>query len=240
MMEIRYNTGVNHIKSDGLLSQRRHPFSSRNRGADTMSHSIPNPSEQSNTEQWRDIPGYVGRYQVSDLGRVRTLMDRAGKQRGTPLIFKPTLNKSGYVMFTLTLNGKPKRWLAHRLVLLAFCGPSPLQGNHKNGIRSDNRVDNLEYCTAQENVRHAFDVLKRNPGAVNKLTLTRGEYRALVKIWRYSPFPTVDVRASTLKNLKRKAMIFRENIEGVDYVWLSDKGKAAIDLNVKVYGAVTP
>jgi hypothetical protein len=62
---------------------------------------------------------------------------------------------------------KPKSFLVHRLVAEAFLGQSDLQVNHKNGDKSDNRLDNLEFVTCIENARHAVDVLGRNLGDKN-------------------------------------------------------------------------
>lgn len=102
-------------------------------------------------EEWRVIPGFVN-YEVSDQGRVRGL--KSG------VILRPTHNTSGYTIASLRKGGRSYRKSVHRLVLLAFIGPSDLDCNHKNGIRSDNRLDNLEYVTTQENIRHSIHVLK--------------------------------------------------------------------------------
>jgi hypothetical protein len=82
MIELSYNTGVNHIKSDGLLAQHRHPFSTYVRGIDTMSYSIPNPTEQSN------IPyGYCrcGCGQLAPIAKVTR--HKAGHVKGEPIRF---------------------------------------------------------------------------------------------------------------------------------------------------------
>jgi len=63
----------------------------------------------------------------------------------------------GYRVLQLCKNGQHKNHRVHRLVMLAFAGESDLGVNHKNGIKSDNRLENLEYATHKENVRHAFD-----------------------------------------------------------------------------------
>lgn len=106
-------------------------------------------------ENWHDIPGLEGRYQVSNLGNVKSLDcaikgGRWGHQRRKGKLLKPSLDSYGYQI----VNSLPaKLRLVHRLVLLAFVGPCPngAQTRHINGIRSDNRLENLCYGTAKEN-----------------------------------------------------------------------------------------
>lgn len=117
------------------------------------------------TEEWRDIPGYEGLYQVSDLGRLRRPhgVKRPGKRIQTGFI-RPSVNRLGYLFLPLYQNGKRKQMLVHRLVMLAFVGqcPSNLVVNHKNGIRGDNRLNNLEYITQKENILHGIRRINAN------------------------------------------------------------------------------
>lgn len=105
-------------------------------------------------EQWLPIPGYVGSYEVSNLGRVRApdrITDRGRKWRGRTLT--PSPMPRGYRVVTLWRDGKQKSALVHRLVLLAFVGPSPegMEGLHKNGNPADNALSNLAWGTHSEN-----------------------------------------------------------------------------------------
>lgn len=109
------------------------------------------------SEQWKDIPGYEGRYQVSDHGRVlsvarKVLQRRAdgNRHRSVPeRVLTPFPEKDGYLCVSLA--SQPKR--IHTLVLLAFVGPRPVGAEvaHGNGRKTDNRLSNLRYATQQEN-----------------------------------------------------------------------------------------
>lgn len=102
-------------------------------------------------EIWKDVEGTKGLYQVSNLGRIKSL-----KIKDKPLIMKLGHKETGYSKINMTINGKQITKTVHRLVALAFL-PNPNQCkevNHKNRIRDDNRVDNLEWVTREENMRY--------------------------------------------------------------------------------------
>lgn len=105
-------------------------------------------------EIWKDIPGYEGLYQVSNLGRVKSLNYN---HTGKPKILKQTKNKNGYYGLGLWKNGEGVYKRVNRLVAETFI-PNPLnlpQVNHKNLDRTDNRVDNLEWITCKDNIRYS-------------------------------------------------------------------------------------
>lgn len=104
-------------------------------------------------EIWKDIKGYDGKYQVSNCGRVRRL-----RKTVPPRILKLQPSHNGYLQATLFRDGKPKHLLVHRLVAQAFIGNPEGKScvNHINGIKTDNRADNLEWVTHAENTQHAL------------------------------------------------------------------------------------
>lgn len=103
-------------------------------------------------EEWRDIPNYEGHYQISDLGRVKSLKLCRGN---TQIILKQSFDDGGYNIISLLLNSNSKTGKVHQLVAIAFLGHKPckmeLVINHKNFIKTDNRKLNLEITTSRKN-----------------------------------------------------------------------------------------
>lgn len=117
-------------------------------------------------EIWKEIPGYEGYFEVSNLGNFRS-KDRIikYKQSGTRLYpgkpLKVELMQDGYSRIVLMKEAVKKRYMCHRLVAETFIdNPNNLpQVNHKDGNRSNNCVSNLEWCTQSENEQHSVNVL---------------------------------------------------------------------------------
>jgi len=120
-------------------------------------------------EEWKDIDGTNGQYQVSRTGLVMSLSYHGHLRE---MMLKPRLTKQGYLIHKIFKNTVSSNIFAHRLVAMAFIQNPDNKPfvNHKNGIKTDNRVENLEWCTRSENIQHAYDtgLINRNhPNRIN-------------------------------------------------------------------------
>ena len=107
-------------------------------------------------EIWKDIIGYEGLYQVSNLGRIKSL-PRNGTVKEQKIL-KQTLDTNGYLTIGLHKNNKAKKINIHRIVAETFVANINNYNiiNHKDGNKQNNRVDNLEWCTQKHNIKEAI------------------------------------------------------------------------------------
>ena len=115
-----------------------------------------------NYEIWRPINGHNGDYEISSTGIVRStermIMTKNGIRMLKGKVLRSKINKEGYQQITLTKAGKSSTMYIHKLVANAFI-PNPLNKleiNHINGIKSNNNIENLEWMTHSENIKHAY------------------------------------------------------------------------------------
>jgi len=140
-------------------------------------------------EIWKDVVGYEGIYQASNMGRVMRVAGGQGAQAGRML--KPWRQSGGYLQLALCRDGKRTKLYVHRLVAERFLGPAPSpkhEVNHKNGVKDDNRVENLEWVTKSENEKHAYRILGREPKPSNgeahgQSKLTRRQVKEIRRLY---------------------------------------------------------
>jgi hypothetical protein len=147
------------------------------------------------SEEWRDIVGYEGLYQVSSCGRVRALertvsRGKYGLHVHKSRIMSPLDHGNGYLYISLSKNNKRKNYYIHRLVAEAFIAnpDNKPQVNHKDHNRSNNGVANLEWVTCVENIRfssHLFRHPRKNNKNTNKeygtgIRLKNGKYEVYI------------------------------------------------------------
>ena len=151
-------------------------------------------------EQWKDIDGYDGMYQVSDLGRVRSL------KFGRVKVLRARKDRLGYLNIVLCREGKQKNYKIHRLVAQAFIPNDNIfntEINHRNEDKSDNKVSNLEYCDRSYNMTYN-DLNWRKKGTkrrkLKKLYRPDLSYRQNLKIFKANG---ISCSIGTVNNLCR-------------------------------------
>jgi len=162
-------------------------------------------------EEWRDIPGYRRIYQVSNTGKVRTHenktthTERHGVRKWKQRELKQKVSTDNCHRVSLWKDNIEKTCLVHRLVAFAFIERPEGKHyiNHKDGNRSNNHVDNLEWCDHQEDNNHAFDngLMTSNVEIVlmNNSTRELAHFRSMAKASEYLGFKKTYLSAALKK-----------------------------------------
>jgi hypothetical protein len=142
-------------------------------------------------EIWKNIKGYEGRYKISNLGRVLSLKNGCHKE---DIIKSIRTACDGYSTVALYTDDKGKMMKVHRLIAVAFI-ENPLNKpdvNHKNGIKTDNRVENLEWCTKKENTQHAIknNLFKNIGSKAFKAKLKESDVLEIIEIGKQRKRPS--------------------------------------------------
>jgi len=163
-------------------------------------------------ELWKNVVDYEGKYEVSNLGRVRSLLDCHGNSLSEPRILKDAQNNRGYHKITLCKDGIPKQFLVHRLVAIAFIGPpenDEMTVDHiDNTNKSNNHLSNLRWASREQQManRTTPTTINSKPGKTGQKYIQYmpklGKYRVYNK--RHNP---VLEYFTTLED----AIVFRNN-----------------------------
>ena len=192
-------------------------------------------TEETNmTEVWKGIKGYEGLYQVSNMGRVksldRTAIDKAGRKRHYKgRILKPVISSDGYLrVFLCNGRGKQKDCFVHRLVCEAF-HKNPKNKpcvNHIDENKTNNTASNLEWCTVKENNNYGTRTARATKATAKVLSKPVVQYTKdgkLIKVWQ----STHEVeRQLGFNNSNISAVARGERKTAYGYVWkYVEKGK---------------
>jgi len=169
-------------------------------------------------EIWKDIKGYEGAYQISNLGRVKTLRrkikhPRHGEYLRPEKILRPRINHHGYLRVAFNVNKVTKDFFVHRLIAIAFI-PNPHNYatiNHMDGNKLNNDISNLEWCTQPENLSHAHriglcdkkGILHHNVKLTEKKVLRIRKLYAEGKLNQYELADKYDVSVPTICNITK-------------------------------------
>lgn len=158
-------------------------------------------------ETWKDVLGFENYYEVSNTGLVRSKPRLVIRKNGRPhtvksKILKPCISTDGYLKSCFSINGKLYPFAVHRVAANSFLGKQDgYEVNHINGIKTDNRIENLELLTHSENIKHAVKL--------GLLPVTRGSQRTQAKTTESVIKLMQEMRA---KGIQRKVILSELNL----------------------------
>jgi hypothetical protein len=179
-------------------------------------------------EIWKDVPSFIGILQVSNFGQIKRLQ-RYKKAKNNSTVYMPekilkqTVSSYGYYKICISVNNKRHDLLSHRLIAEAFV-PNPdskHQINHINGIKTDNSIENLEWVSLTENIKHAQATglsAVQPKGEANKLSKKLYQYDIfgnLIKVWSGIRQACIELninRSNMSRHLNGKIKFLKNNI----------------------------
>ena len=149
------------------------PTKSQQRATETRRRAIKDARFQElDAEDWRDISIWGQKLKVSSDGRVQRIRSMFGQD---VWVLIPQSQVKGYPSVGLTSKGTTRRFYVHRLILLGFQRPGNGEYcNHIDGDKTNNNIENLEYCTPKENVSHFINVIKNKTVSITEYKKSRG------------------------------------------------------------------
>ena len=179
-------------------------------------------------EIWRDIPNYEGIYQVSNLGRIRSLdrfvnnyksRTKKGLVRGK--ILKPCLDSldahKGY--YFVTFNDR-KHYKVHRLVAFSFpeiCGEwfEGAEVNHKNEIKTDNRAENLEWCTRAYNINFGTAIKRKTEKMIGHVVADETKHKIVETRRKNNSYKHTQITIDKIKESRKRKPVLQFTLEDV-------------------------
>ncbi len=142
-------------------------------------------------EVWKPIHNYEGLYEISSFGRIKSVGSAYGKpyNKKNGVLLSQFIARGGYWTINLTFNGKGKQFSVHRLIGQHFIDNPENKPwiNHKDGVKSNNSLSNLEWSTISENTKHAYDIgIVVNPLRKLVIDLETGIFYDSIKHAAYS------------------------------------------------------